>query len=247
MARESAYRVAIANANVPNMLGQISTAMAQAGLNIHNMVNKSRGEMAYTLVDVDSAGRRSRCWTACAPSTACCRCATCRGGLSRAAWPGSGARSPAPRPSPPRRPHRLQRAGRGARPLDRRVAAAGAGRRAAGLWFARSPAPAGPAPAQRCPPALPPASYVENTQCLGCHQAAGEAWAPSHHAKAMAPPTEQTVRGNFDNTQFRHQGVTTRFFRRGDKYIVHTDGPDGRMADFEVGLHLRPSSRCSST
>jgi len=55
MPRESAYRVAIANANVPNMLGQISTAMAQAGLNIHNMVNKSRGEMAYTLVDVDSA------------------------------------------------------------------------------------------------------------------------------------------------------------------------------------------------
>jgi D-3-phosphoglycerate dehydrogenase len=55
MARESVFRVAIANANVPNMLGQISTAMAQAGLNIHNMVNKSRGEMAYTLVDVDSA------------------------------------------------------------------------------------------------------------------------------------------------------------------------------------------------
>jgi D-3-phosphoglycerate dehydrogenase len=54
MSRESAWRVAIANANVPNMLGQISTAMAMAGLNIHNMVNKSRGEMAYTLVDVDS-------------------------------------------------------------------------------------------------------------------------------------------------------------------------------------------------
>ena len=54
MARESANRVAIANANVPNMLGQISTAMAAAGLNIHNMVNKSRGDMAYTLVDVDS-------------------------------------------------------------------------------------------------------------------------------------------------------------------------------------------------
>ena len=55
MARESGFRIAIANANVPNMLGQISTAMAKAGLNIHNMVNKSRGEMAYTLVDVDSA------------------------------------------------------------------------------------------------------------------------------------------------------------------------------------------------
>jgi D-3-phosphoglycerate dehydrogenase / 2-oxoglutarate reductase len=54
MERESRYRVAIANANVPNMLGQISTAMAHAGLNIHTMVNKSRGDMAYTLVDVDS-------------------------------------------------------------------------------------------------------------------------------------------------------------------------------------------------
>jgi D-3-phosphoglycerate dehydrogenase len=55
MDRESNFRVAIANSNVPNMLGQISTAMAEAGLNIHNMVNMSKGGMAYTLVDVDSA------------------------------------------------------------------------------------------------------------------------------------------------------------------------------------------------
>ena len=54
MPRESAFRIAIANANVPNMLGQISTALATAGINIHNMINKSRGEMAYTLVDTDS-------------------------------------------------------------------------------------------------------------------------------------------------------------------------------------------------
>jgi D-3-phosphoglycerate dehydrogenase len=54
MARESPWRIAIANANVPNMLGQISTTMAKAGLNIHNMLNKSRGETAFTLVDVDS-------------------------------------------------------------------------------------------------------------------------------------------------------------------------------------------------
>lgn len=54
MPRESKFRVAVANSNVPNMLGQISTAMAQAGLNIHNMMNKSKGEVAYTLVDVDS-------------------------------------------------------------------------------------------------------------------------------------------------------------------------------------------------
>ena len=54
MPRESAFRIAIANANVPNMLGQISTTLAAAGINIHNMINKSRGEMAYTLVDTDS-------------------------------------------------------------------------------------------------------------------------------------------------------------------------------------------------
>jgi D-3-phosphoglycerate dehydrogenase len=48
------HRLVVANANVPNMLGQISTAMADAGLNIHDMVNMSRGELAYTVVDLDS-------------------------------------------------------------------------------------------------------------------------------------------------------------------------------------------------
>jgi len=51
---ETGHRLVIANDNVPKMLGQISTAMADAGLNIHDMVNKSRGDLAYTLVDVDS-------------------------------------------------------------------------------------------------------------------------------------------------------------------------------------------------
>jgi len=54
MARESPYRLAIANANVPNMLARISHAMGSRRINIHNMLNKSKGEMAYTLVDVDS-------------------------------------------------------------------------------------------------------------------------------------------------------------------------------------------------
>ncbi|MBS3936676.1 MAG: phosphoglycerate dehydrogenase [Sulfuritalea sp.] len=54
MPRESAFRIAIANANVPNMVGQITAAMAGAKLNIHNMMNKSKQDVAYTLVDVDS-------------------------------------------------------------------------------------------------------------------------------------------------------------------------------------------------
>lgn len=48
-------RLAIANENVPNMVGQISTALAEAKLNIADLLNKSRGELAYTLIDVDGA------------------------------------------------------------------------------------------------------------------------------------------------------------------------------------------------
>jgi D-3-phosphoglycerate dehydrogenase len=54
MPRESAFRIAVANANVPNMVGQITAAMAEARLNIHNMMNKSKKDIAYTLLDVDS-------------------------------------------------------------------------------------------------------------------------------------------------------------------------------------------------
>ncbi len=48
-------RLAIANSNVPNMVGQISTCLAAAGLNIADLLNKSRGEYAYTLIDADGA------------------------------------------------------------------------------------------------------------------------------------------------------------------------------------------------
>src|SRR2546421_2893655 len=54
MAREAPYLLAIANANVPDMLGAISHALGRRKINIHNMLNKSKGEMAYTLVDADS-------------------------------------------------------------------------------------------------------------------------------------------------------------------------------------------------
>lgn len=50
---EGTQRLAIANSNVPNMVGQISTLVAEAGLNISDLLNKSRGELAYSLVDVD--------------------------------------------------------------------------------------------------------------------------------------------------------------------------------------------------
>src|SRR5436189_552245 len=54
MPREAPYRVAIANANVPDVLGRISHTLGKRKINIHNMLNKSKGEMAYTLVDTDT-------------------------------------------------------------------------------------------------------------------------------------------------------------------------------------------------
>ncbi len=54
MPRNGGYRIAIANANVPNMVGQISTAMAKSNLNIIDLLNKSQGDLAFTLADVES-------------------------------------------------------------------------------------------------------------------------------------------------------------------------------------------------
>ncbi len=51
--RLDAWRVTIANANVPNMVGQISTCLANAGLNIEDLLNKSIGDLAYSIVDVN--------------------------------------------------------------------------------------------------------------------------------------------------------------------------------------------------
>jgi D-3-phosphoglycerate dehydrogenase len=53
MPRNGGCRITIANANVPNMVGQISTILANAGLNIADLLNKSRGEVAYTIIDLD--------------------------------------------------------------------------------------------------------------------------------------------------------------------------------------------------
>ena len=55
MPRNGGCRITIANANRPNMVGQISTILAEAGLNIADLLNKSRGDVAYTIIDLDGA------------------------------------------------------------------------------------------------------------------------------------------------------------------------------------------------
>ncbi|MFO1407896.1 MAG: multiheme c-type cytochrome [Steroidobacteraceae bacterium] len=84
-------------------------------------------------------------------------------------------------------------------------------------------------------PAAPrPAGYVGSQACAGCHAAESAAWAKSQHAEAMKVPTEATVLGDFDDATYRRYGLESRFYRRDGAWYVHTDGPDGRPADFKV-------------
>ncbi len=96
---------------------------------------------------------------------------------------------------------------------------------------------AGPAPATAAVTATATATaptYVGGAACASCHAKETEAWQGSHHDRAMAVASESNVLARFDGTTFRHQGVTSTFFRRGAKFFVNTDGPDGKLADFEV-------------
>ena len=77
-------------------------------------------------------------------------------------------------------------------------------------------------------------TFVDEGSCGECHAAAQRAHAGSQHAKAMQPATAATVLGDFDGATFRKGSVTSRFFRRDGRYLVNTDGPDGKPADFEV-------------
>ena len=60
------------------------------------------------------------------------------------------------------------------------------------------------------------------------------AWSGSHHDLAMQIADEKSVLGNFSNAKFSSAGVASTFFKRDGKYFVNTDGPDGKLADFEI-------------
>lgn len=77
-------------------------------------------------------------------------------------------------------------------------------------------------------------SYAGRQACMACHAEQYDRWAGSQHDLAMDVATERTVLGDFDGAKITHDGVTSTFSRRGDKFIVTTEGPDGRMRDYEV-------------
>src|SRR5262245_24482290 len=86
------------------------------------------------------------------------------------------------------------------------------------------------------------ASYVGGKSCISCHAAQAERWRGSDHDLAMDPATPETVLGDFNDRELTHFGLRSRMFRRDGKFLVQTEGPDGKLADFEVKyvLGVRP-------
>jgi hypothetical protein len=98
---------------------------------------------------------------------------------------------------------------------------------------ASSPSP-GPAGASDAVPNSVPVTYVGAETCKTCHESEFKAWSGSHHQLAMQEATASSVLGDFANAKFKKDGVESTFFKRGDKFMVRTDGADGKLADFEI-------------
>jgi Flp pilus assembly protein TadD len=76
--------------------------------------------------------------------------------------------------------------------------------------------------------------FVGSSSCSECHQQEHTDWLSSHHYAAMDKATGSSVLGRFDGATFSKGGVESRFFKKDDKFWVRTDGPDGKLADFEI-------------
>jgi tetratricopeptide (TPR) repeat protein len=78
------------------------------------------------------------------------------------------------------------------------------------------------------------AEYIGRDRCKDCHQKEYKAFTGSHHDLAMDIANDSTVLGNFNNAEFEFNGVTSKFFRKGEKFFVRTNGPGGFIDDFEI-------------
>lgn len=78
------------------------------------------------------------------------------------------------------------------------------------------------------------ASYIGREACAECHVEQVRLWQGSHHDLAMQPATDETVLADFSDTSFDYAGTTTRFYKKGSRFMVRTDGPDGKLRDYEV-------------
>ena len=76
--------------------------------------------------------------------------------------------------------------------------------------------------------------FAGSKKCGECHKKEYDKWRGSHHDLAMAEANEKTVLGDFNDAVFERFGVTSHFYRKNGGFYVHTQGPDGKMGDFEV-------------
>ena len=104
----------------------------------------------------------------------------------------------------------------------------------AGWLYAQNGTRYGKPGAGKEPQSVSHPDFVGAAACGGCHQAELKAWTGSHHDLAMQTANPANVLGDFSGITFEHQGVASTFFKKGDKFFVRTDGPDGKLEDFEI-------------
>ncbi len=76
--------------------------------------------------------------------------------------------------------------------------------------------------------------FLGRDVCSGCHEEQAAQWSGSHHDLAMQAASEETVLGDFDNASLNHYGVTSSFFRKGETFMVRTEGADGKLRDYPI-------------
>jgi len=78
------------------------------------------------------------------------------------------------------------------------------------------------------------AEFVGVSVCVQCHQQQTKAWRGSHHDRAMQHANTKTVLGNFNNQKFTYYKITSTFFKKGEQFFVNTDGPTGKLQNFQI-------------
>ncbi|MEE9431865.1 MAG: multiheme c-type cytochrome, partial [Melioribacteraceae bacterium] len=78
------------------------------------------------------------------------------------------------------------------------------------------------------------AKFIGKETCKSCHEEEYNSWVGSDHDKAMAVATDSSVLGNFNKSEFKFEGVTSKFYKKGNKFFVRTNGPHGKIGEFEI-------------
>jgi len=79
-----------------------------------------------------------------------------------------------------------------------------------------------------------PVTYAGSSACKSCHSSEYKDWTKSDHFRAMLPAIDSTVLGDFNNTSYSADGVTSTFFKRDGKFYINTQGDDGKNHDYQV-------------